>query len=76
MNNENMPSINNLVDILKEIKKDTTKEDLSKNIDDEKKAIMTLFDEIDKLKLYIKVTTEELLIKKIGNYSEDDNIHS
>ena len=65
MNNENIPSIDTLEDIIKDIKVTKPKSDSIKSINDEKKAIMLLFDEIDRLKQYIKAITEELLIKKI-----------
>ena len=65
MNNENIPAIDTLEDIIKDIKAAKPKSDSIKSINDEKKAIMLLFDEIDRLKQYIKTITEELLIKKI-----------
>ena len=64
MVNGDLPSINTIEDILKDINNNIEKPSMVKNTDDTKKAILSLYKEVEKIKVYIKIITEELILKK------------
>jgi C4-type Zn-finger protein len=64
MNNDYLTQINNIEDVLKDINLSLEKPSNLKSTEDEKKAILSLYKEIEKIRLYIKVITEELILKK------------
>jgi|GEM_PF-6141965 len=64
MDSDYLLQINTIEDVLKDINRSIEKPSNLKSEGDEKKAIISLQDEIERIKLYIKVITEELILKK------------
>jgi len=64
MDSDYLLQINTIEDVLKDINRSIEKPSYLKNTDDGKKAILSLYDEIERIRLYIKVITEDLILKK------------
>ena len=64
MDSDYLLQINTIEDVLKDINRSIEKPSNLKSEGDEKKAIISLQDEIERIRLYIKVITEDLILKK------------
>ena len=64
MDSDYLFQINTIEDVLKDINQSLEKHSKPKSAGDEKKAILSLFEEIERIRIYIKVITEELILKK------------